>query len=154
MIIFQQVQNYSKIDKNDYLAYNLIVDAKSTVYLRVEFKANKESKEIVVSDKLYTEDDALAEGIDYEPLEVMTAKDNQLNFKRKQELLLNLTPSTKLDKVLLNSACLYYLKQDFLKKQIQDNNFFDIILERYKKELNADDFEIYQNAMQKLKEKY
>ena len=64
------------------------------------------------------------------------------------------SPKTKLDKALMLSACAYYVKYDFLRKEILQKNYIDIMFETFSQYLNDIDKAVYQNAINILKEKY
>ena len=71
-----------------------------------------------------------------------------------QRSLWQYSPKTKVDRALMLTATTYYVRFDFLKKQIYDNNLIDVIEESFLKYLNEEDTKIYRNAVKTLKEHY
>lgn len=63
------------------------------------------------------------------------------------------SPNTKLDRALTLTACTYYVKYSFLRKEIVEKNYIDIIYETFSQYLNNEDKEIYKNAIASLKYK-
>lgn len=64
------------------------------------------------------------------------------------------SPKTKMDRALMLTACLYYVRYDFLKEQVLKNNFIDVVAENFVGYLNDQDKEIYLNAVNNLKERF
>lgn len=71
-------------------------------------------------------------------------------FKR-QELLLGISPITKLDRCLMLTACCYYVKDSYLREEILKNRYVDIIFEVFSKYLNEEDKTIYKILIDELK---
>ena len=64
------------------------------------------------------------------------------------------SPKTKLDRALMLTACTYYVRLPYLRKQIFENNFIDIIYETFSKYLNEQDKNLYFETVQKYKNNY
>ncbi len=73
-------------------------------------------------------------------------------FERK--VLRNYRCKTKLDRVLMLSACLYYVEFDCLRKEIMDNNLIDAMYDSLKGYLNKEDVKVYRGVVELLKDKY
>ena len=71
-----------------------------------------------------------------------------------QELLVKFSPQTKLDRSLMLSACCYYVKNSYLRKQILDSHYIDIIYETFSNYLNDDDKQTFKQALEHLKAHY
>lgn len=69
-----------------------------------------------------------------------------------EKLLVKYSPNTKLDRSLMLLACCYYVKLPFLRKEIINSNYIDIIYETFSKYLNDEDKKIYFQAKNVLKE--
>ncbi|MBO5884513.1 MAG: hypothetical protein J6Q51_01825, partial [Clostridia bacterium] len=61
---------------------------------------------------------------------------------------------TKLDRCLMLTANCYYVRYPFLRKEILECNFIDIMYESFSKYLNDEDKKIYKNAVEKMKVSY
>ena len=61
---------------------------------------------------------------------------------------------TKLDRCLMLTACCYYVRYPFLRKEIIDGNYIDIMYNTFSVYLNKEDRTIYANAVESLKWKY
>lgn len=64
------------------------------------------------------------------------------------------SPNTKLDRALMLTACSYYVKYGFLRKEIIENNYIDVMYSTFSKYLNETDKSIYLNAIEKMKKTY
>ena len=64
------------------------------------------------------------------------------------------SPMTKLDRALMLTACTYYVRLDFLKRQILDANLIDVIAENFAEYLNDEDKKVYFDAVEKLKKRF
>ena len=76
--------------------------------------------------------------------------DDFINLKR----LWIYSPKTKVDRALMLTACLYYVRYDFLREQILKFNFFDVVSNSFLQYLNDTDKQIYLNAVKTMKERY
>lgn len=72
----------------------------------------------------------------------------------KRELLVGISPKTKLDRCLMLTACCYYVKDEFLRKEILKNNYIDIIYDMFSKYLIEEDKEIYRKSVELLKKDF
>ncbi|MGN0787971.1 MAG: HD domain-containing protein [Candidatus Onthoplasma sp.] len=61
------------------------------------------------------------------------------------------SPNTKLDRALMLTACVYYVKYDHIRKEIVEKNYIDAIYDSFMIYLNKKDNEIYKNAVENLK---
>ena len=68
----------------------------------------------------------------------------------KEELMRVYSPCTKLDRCLILTACIYYVKFDFLRKEIMDKNYINIVYETLSKCLNEEDKKIYKGLIDNL----
>ena len=84
------------------------------------------------------------DGVTHELLE------NFVNLRR----LWTYSPKTKTDRALMLTACLYYVKYDFLREQILKFNFFDVVSNNFLKYLNETDKKTYLDAVALVKERY
>ena len=84
------------------------------------------------------------DGVTHEILE------NFVNLRR----LWTYSPKTKTDRALMLTACLYYVKYDFLREQILKFNFFDVVSNNFLKYLNETDKKTYLDAVALVKERY
>lgn len=64
------------------------------------------------------------------------------------------SPKTKVDRALMLTACLYYVRYDFLREQILKFNFFDVVSESFLKYFNEVDKQTYLDAVKLMKERY
>ena len=64
------------------------------------------------------------------------------------------SPKTKIDRALMLTACLYYVRYDFLRQQILNNNFFEVVSNNFLQYLNDSDKQTYLNAIKIMKERY
>lgn len=64
------------------------------------------------------------------------------------------SPKTKLDRALMLSACVYYVKFNYLRNEIVKKNYIDIIFETFSQYLNKEDKQIYRKAIEILKKNY
>lgn len=64
------------------------------------------------------------------------------------------SPNTKVDRALMLTACTYYVRLDFLKKQILDANLIDVIAESFEIYFDENDKKIYYDAIEKLKKNF
>lgn len=71
-----------------------------------------------------------------------------------QKLLIEYSPNTKLDRCLMLMACCYYVKLPFLREEILNCNYIDIIYETFSKYLNKNDKEVFLQAKNTLKKNY
>ncbi len=71
-----------------------------------------------------------------------------------QKLLISYSPLTKLDRCLLLSACCYYVKESYLRQEILECHYMDIIYETFSKYLNKKDKQLYKQAIENLKQNY
>lgn len=62
--------------------------------------------------------------------------------------------TTKLDRALKLTACCYYVKFNFLRQEILNNNYIDMMYNTFSKYLNDEDKKIYEFAVKTVKEKY
>ena len=76
--------------------------------------------------------------------------DNFINLKP----LWNYSANTKLDRALILTACLYYVRYDFLREQILKYNFFDAVSHNFLQYLNKDDQQTYLNAVKTMQSRY
>lgn len=63
------------------------------------------------------------------------------------------SPKTKLDRALMLTACSYYVKYDFLRKEILQNNYIDIMYQTFSQYLSNEDKQKYKDAVDTLKER-
>ena len=77
-----------------------------------------------------------------------------LNDFLNQKPLLRYFPKTKLDSILMQTACAYYVKFDYIRREIVNMKYIDIIYETFLMHLNESDRKIYKMAMDTLKSKY
>ncbi len=73
-----------------------------------------------------------------------------INLKRLRDY----SPKTKVDRALMLTACLYYVRYDFLRAQILQFNFFDVVSNSFLQYLNDTDQQIYLNAVKTMRERY
>ncbi len=73
-----------------------------------------------------------------------------INLKRLRDF----SPKTKIDRALMLTACLYYVRYDFLREQILQYNFFDAVSNSFLQYLNDTDQQIYLNAVKTMRERY
>lgn len=73
---------------------------------------------------------------------------------KKQELLLGLSPVTKLDRCLMLTACCYYVEDQYLRGEILKNNYIDIIFETFSKYLNGEDKKLYKEIIDGFKQEF
>ena len=52
------------------------------------------------------------------------------------------------------TACCYYVKDDFFRKEILKNNYIDVIFEMFSKYLVNEDKEIYRRSIELLKKDF
>lgn len=71
-----------------------------------------------------------------------------------QRSLWKYSPKTKVDRALMLSACLYYVRYDFLKKQILDYNLINVVRDSFLKYLSDEDKLVYESAMKHLKNNF
>ena len=64
------------------------------------------------------------------------------------------SPKTKLDRALMMLANTYYVKFDFLRKQVFQNKYIDVIFETFSQYLNEEDKQKFNYAKETLKNKY
>lgn len=76
--------------------------------------------------------------------------DDFMNLK----LLVQHTAHTKLDRALMLTANLYYVRYDFLREQILQNNFFNAITQNFLPYLNAADQQVYLDAVKTVRARY
>lgn len=76
--------------------------------------------------------------------------DDFMNFK----LLLKYSPKTKLDRSLMLMAGAYYVKYDFLREEILNHNYIDIMFETFSAYLNEEDKQLFEVAKENLKNNY
>ena len=73
----------------------------------------------------------------------------------KQMKLLNGYPTiTKLDRCLKLTACSYYVKYPFLRQEIINAHYIDVMYETFSKYLNEEDKKIYKDAVETMKANY
>lgn len=73
----------------------------------------------------------------------------------KQMKLLNVYPTkTKLDRCLKLTACSYYVKYPFLRQEIINAHYIDVMYETFSKYLNEEDKKIYKDAVETMKANY
>lgn len=77
-----------------------------------------------------------------------------LNDFSNQRKLNKYSYKSKLDRALMLAACLYYVEYDFLRKEIVNSNYIDIVYETFSKYLNEEEKTIYKNLLINLKENY
>ena len=80
-------------------------------------------------------------------------KDLLDDFNNKKKLN-KYSYKSKLDRALMLAACLYYVEYDFLRKEIVNSNYIDIVYETFSKYLNDEEKLIYKNSLEKLKKNY
>ena len=80
-------------------------------------------------------------------------KDLLDDFNNKKKLN-KYSYKSKLDRALMLAACLYYIEYDFLRKEIVNSNYIDIVYETFSKYLNDEEKLIYKNSLEKLKKNY
>ena len=68
--------------------------------------------------------------------------------------LYNTQPKTKIDRACQLTAMLYYVRYDFLKQQVLNFNFFDVVSNSFLQYLNEEDKKTYLNAVATMKERY
>lgn len=73
---------------------------------------------------------------------------------KQMKLLVKYSPKTKLDRVLMLSASVYYVKFDFLREEIKRYNYIDVITEIFSLCLNNQDKQLYLSIMAELKKNY
>lgn len=76
--------------------------------------------------------------------------DDFINLK----LLCNHTQNTKLDRALILTANLYYVRYDFLRQQILQANLFNVVVENFLQYLNPTDQQTYIEAVKTMRERY
>ncbi|MBR3890483.1 MAG: HD domain-containing protein [Bacilli bacterium] len=80
-------------------------------------------------------------------------KDLLDDFNNKKKLN-KYSYKSKLDRALMLAACLYYVEYDFLRKEIVNSNYIDIVYETFSKYLNDEEKLIYKNSLEKMKKNY
>lgn len=73
-----------------------------------------------------------------------------INLKR----LRGYSPKTKVDRALILSACLYYVRYDFLREQILRFNFFEAVGQSFLHYFNETDRKTYLNAIKTVQSRY
>ncbi len=63
-------------------------------------------------------------------------------------------PKTKMDRALRLTAMLYYVRYDFLKEQVLNFNFIDVVSNSFLQYLNEEDKKTYLDAVATMKERY
>ncbi len=76
--------------------------------------------------------------------------DDFINLKRLRDY----SPKTKIDRALKQTACLYYVRYDFLRAQILQYNFFDVVSHSFLHYLNDTDKKVYLDAVKTMRERY
>ncbi len=76
--------------------------------------------------------------------------DDFINLKRVRDY----SPKTKVDRALLLTACLYYVRYDFLRNQILAYNFFDVVSHSFLQYLNPTDQKVYLDAVATMRARY
>lgn len=74
-------------------------------------------------------------------------------FKNKK-LMRGFSPKTKLDRCLSLTACLYYVKYDFLRIDIVNKGYVDVVYETLSKYLNNEDKMVYKQLLDDLMKEY
>lgn len=77
-----------------------------------------------------------------------------LSAFKQRELLIIFSPRTKLDRCLALTVCCYYVQDQYLRKQIIDCNYLEIIYETFSQYLNEADKKVYRQAIDDLKIDY
>ena len=77
-----------------------------------------------------------------------------LNDFVNMERLWVYSPKTKVDRALMLTANVYYVRFDFLKEQILKNNMIDVIAFEFLKYFDEEDKKIYLDAIELLKSRY
>ena len=75
------------------------------------------------------------------------------SFKNK-ELLVKYVAKTKLDRIIKIFAMTYYVNFDFLRREIIENKYFDILFERYSRFLEDDEKLFLEKVVKGLIETY
>ena len=73
-----------------------------------------------------------------------------INLKR----LRGYSPKTKVDRALMLTACLYYVRYDFLREQILKYNFFEAVSHSFLQYFNEEDQQTYLNAVKTMQSRY
>lgn len=73
---------------------------------------------------------------------------------RARKLLRVYSPHTKLDRCLMLSACCYYIKDKFIRKNILEANYIEIIYATFSQYLNPADQVIFKEVLAELKADY
>ena len=115
-------------DNQDVIFYNSIINNADS-YSNVTTCANG-TKQIEASEEGYTK-------------EIYDAFVNR-------ELMRFYSPNTKLDRCLILTACVYYVKFEFLRKEIIDKNYINIVYETLSKCLNEEDKKVYKALIDDL----
>ena len=115
-------------DNQDVIFYNSIINNADS-YSNVTTCANG-TKQIESSEEGYTK-------------EIYDAFVNR-------ELMRFYSPNTKLDRCLILTACVYYVKFEFLRKEIIDKNYINIVYETLSKCLNEEDKKVYKALIDDL----
>lgn len=76
--------------------------------------------------------------------------DDFINLKR----LRSYSPKTKIDRALMLTACLYYVRYDFLREQVLKYNFFEAVSHSFLHYLNKEDQRTYLNAVKIMQSRY
>ncbi len=71
---------------------------------------------------------------------------------KERKLMRIYSPKTKLDRCLILTACFYYVKFDFLVKELLNKRYLDILYETLSKYLNDADKALYWQILGDLKE--
>ena len=64
------------------------------------------------------------------------------------------TPITKLDRCLIRISGCYNLTYNFLREEVLNNNYIDIMFETFSQYLNKKDKQFFKDAVVDLKKKY
>lgn len=73
---------------------------------------------------------------------------------RNKELLVGISPKTKIDRCLMLTACCYYVKDSYLREEILKNRYMDMIFETFSKYLNELDKATYKEMIETLKNNF
>jgi len=71
-----------------------------------------------------------------------------------RDLMRKYSPKTKLDRCLSLTACIYYVKFDFLREEIINKKYINVIYETLSKYLNDEDKNVYKIAINEMMKNY
>lgn len=97
---------------------------------------------------------SIANGMQQMTVEEDGVSEEILNAFMAQKFLRIYSPKTKLDRCLMLSACCYYIKDSFIRRQIIESNYIEIIYETFSQYLNQSDKKVFKQALDTLKANY